>query len=309
MNINVQSCSIDVPGGCPNKCKCCVSELHKSKKFMNNCLKDLDNITEYDRIFRQYRDRLAYIREKTDTVVLTGTASEPVFNKQFLRFFGQVNQSLATPFYNVEIQSAGIGMDEETLSLLDDIGVKTVALSLFSMDDVKNNEVQQSPKKLYYNIRELCARIKEWGFNLRVCYNLNIEGYGFGADVHGMGGGPKYPDLIPRLMYFAKSVEADQITLRKLYHNNDDSIPETVWVKENQLSGSFFGMLKQYIKEYGTYKRTLDFGADLYTIDGMSTVLDNDCMGKEEGNGLKYLILRRDIKIYSDWDDEGSLVF
>ena len=55
MDIKVQSCSVDVPGKCPNKCKCCVSELHKNKKFM--CNKLTPKRLESDYTFRQYRDR------------------------------------------------------------------------------------------------------------------------------------------------------------------------------------------------------------------------------------------------------------
>ncbi len=299
MNIDVQSCSIDVPGTCPNHCKCCVSELHKSKKFMNNVLGNC-SFTEEDWRYQEYRSRLAYVREKTDTAVLTGTASEPVFNKAFLMFFNRVNKSLPAPFYNIEIQSAGIGMDDDTLTLLRTIGVKTVALSLFSMDSVVNNKIQQSPEKLYYDITELCARIRSFGFNLRLCYNLNIEGFGFGTS----------PTLLAdELIDFAKKMEADQITFRKLYHNGDDSFKETVWVKENQLDERFYKVLTAYIRDTGCFKRTLTFGADLFTIKGMSTVIDSDCMAKDNTVSLKYLIIRRNIKIYSDWDDEGSLIF
>lgn len=299
MNIDVQSCSIDVPGKCPNHCKCCVSELHKNKKFMNNILGNCSFIEE-DWRYQEYRSRLAYVREKTDTAVLTGTASEPVFNKSFLMFFNRVNKSLPAPFYNIEIQSAGIGMDDDTLVLLRTIGVKTIALSLFSIDSKINSQIQQSPEKLYYDIRELCNKIRSFGFNLRLCYNLNIEGFGQGIS-------PTI--LVNNLIDFASMVEADQITFRKLYHNNDDNFKETVWVKENQLNDEFYAVLQAYIKDIGSFKRTLTFGADLYTIKGMSTVIDNDCMAKDNTVSLKYLIIRRNIKIYSDWDDEGSLIF
>jgi len=298
MNIDVQSCSIDVPGNCPNHCKCCVSELHKNKKFMNNVLGNCD-FNKNDFQYQEYYDRLAYVREKTDTVVLTGTASEPIFNKKFLTFFNNINKSLPVPFYNIEIQSSGIGINDETLVLLRAIGIKTIALSLFSIDNKKNNDIQQSPEKLYYNIIDLCIKIKSFGFNLRLCYNLNIEGFGY-----------EYSSLfIDKLINFAKNIDADQVTFRKLYHNNDDNFNETIWVKKNQLSDIFYKTLKCYIKDIGCFKRTLTFGADLYTIKGMSIVIDNDCMAKENNRYLKYLIIRRNIKIYSDWDDEGSLIF
>ena len=42
----------------------------------------------------------------------------------------------------------------------------------------------------------------------------------------------------------------------------------------------------------------------------MSTVVDEDCMAKsEEKKALKYLILRPNCKLYTQWDDKGSLLF
>lgn len=41
----------------------------------------------------------------------------------------------------------------------------------------------------------------------------------------------------------------------------------------------------------------------------MSTVLDEDCMSEEAKESVKYLILRPNCKLYSKWDDKGSLVF
>ena len=44
---------------------------------------------------------------------------------------------------------------------------------------------------------------------------------------------------------------------------------------------------------------------------GISTVLDDDCMSKNNTNDgvIRYLILREDGKLYSQWDDKGSLIF
>jgi len=41
----------------------------------------------------------------------------------------------------------------------------------------------------------------------------------------------------------------------------------------------------------------------------MSTVVDDDCMSKETTKALKYVILRENGKLYSQWDDKGSLIF
>ncbi len=49
----------------------------------------------------------------------------------------------------------------------------------------------------------------------------------------------------------------------------------------------------------------------VYSVEGMSTVIDSDCMNSKESNNdtLKYIILREDGKLYCRWDDIGSLIF
>jgi hypothetical protein len=41
----------------------------------------------------------------------------------------------------------------------------------------------------------------------------------------------------------------------------------------------------------------------------MSVVVDDDCMSTEVKEDVKYLILQPNCKLYTKWDDEGSLLF
>ena len=41
----------------------------------------------------------------------------------------------------------------------------------------------------------------------------------------------------------------------------------------------------------------------------MSTVIDDDCMSKDNNEALKYIVLRENGKLYCRWGDEGSLIF
>ena len=68
--------------------------------------------------------------------------------------------------------------------------------------------------------------------------------------------------------------------------------------------------LKLYIKEFGKPLNRLSFGSMRYSIDSISTVIDFDCMNKNgKKENLKYLILRRNCRLYSEWDDPASLIF
>jgi len=41
----------------------------------------------------------------------------------------------------------------------------------------------------------------------------------------------------------------------------------------------------------------------------MSVVVDDDCMSTADKEDIKYLILRENCKLYTKWDDGGSLLF
>ena len=63
------------------------------------------------------------------------------------------------------------------------------------------------------------------------------------------------------------------------------------------------------VKDYGTPLELLPLGARKYSYMGISTVLDDDCMSKEENQVIRYLILRENCKLYTKWDDKASLLF
>ena len=73
---------------------------------------------------------------------------------------------------------------------------------------------------------------------------------------------------------------------------------------------NWWNFLKIYITRHGRALNKLPFGATKYSIEGISTVIDKDCMAKSgDRENFKYLILRRDNRLYSEWDDPASLIF
>jgi len=291
-----QSLSVVVPGGCPNKCKFCVSDMHQDD--------GVESVTgkraQWEEMRQGLLDRLVWAKEKdTDTVVLTGVSSEPIINKRFLRFFHEMNQDLPSPFRKIEIQSSGVGLDDETLQLLKEIGVKTFALSISSFDDDENAEISQTRAGMEMNILETCERVKAAGFNVRLCLNLNSA-----FDKY-------FEDGVEEIFDRCIKMGANQVTFRTLYKSGKD-LPQDQWIDDNQFDPEIFGKIAQYIREEGTPRDRLPFGAIVYTVKGkVATIIDDDCMNSE---GLdkwvqKYCILREDGKLYYDWADAGTLIF
>jgi hypothetical protein len=249
------------------------------------------NVDEQD-----YMKRLRFSMDNgCNTVILTGTG-EPLQNKGFLRTFSRLNALLPSPFLWIEIQTTGVMLDKENLAFLRrDIGVNTISLSISDLfNDENNADIIGIVPRLRFNLTELCALIKKYGFNLRLSLNM-IKNYGD----HG------YYDIIRK----AKELGADQITFRKLYNTHGEHETIDTWVDINKVDDIFLDYIKRLIKTTGKALNVLPFGAIKYSVEGISVVIDEDCMGENIKDTFKYLVLRENCKLYSDWADKGSLIF
>lgn len=308
--MNIQTISIVVPTrGCVNKCPICVSRMHE-----NN----------YENSFDEFKitQRIKWaVMNGINTCIITGTG-EAFQNFHFLGRLADIFRKMNHPFPNIEFQTTGVMLDEcdeaingktgnienkyHNLALLKELGVSTISLSVSNVfDSARNADLIVMPEKMRFLLSERCRLIKNSGFNLRLSLNMYEE----------------YDNYHPsQIIEACKSLGADQVTFRKLYHGNDDS-EQTKYVQKHSCTDETLYNIKCYIqgrlfeKEGGfkpgrgklLYK--LPFGAFVYSIEGMSTVIDDDCMSKENNESLKYVILRENGKLYAQWDDEGSLIF
>ena len=292
--MQIQSLSVVVPNKtCVNRCPSCVSRMH-CNDYEN--LMD-ENSPDFDLALKDYLEHLAFARDNgCNTVMLTGT-SEPQQNRKFLTYFGMMNQMLPQPFRWIEMQTTGVLIDDNYLRFLRrHVGVNLISLSLFSLDGYTNAETIGSHGLYKMQLDELCAAIKSHGFNLRLSLNLTREFESYVND-------PK------ALFEECRSKGADQVTLRVLY--GDGNNEQDRWVRENGMPLYMVLELKEYVHEHGRKLGVLPHGATKYSVHDMSVVLDDDCMDKSDkaGENYKYLILREDCRLYSQWDDPASLIF
>lgn len=289
----IQSLSVVVPNKkCINDCAFCVSKMHP-----NDCKNQMDeNLPFFDLYFKDYMKRLEYAKERgVETVMLTGN-SEPQQNRKFLMFFGLMMQMMPSPFHKIEMQTTGVGIDRNYLRFLrNHVGVNTISLSISSFDNEMNNQIIGT-KVGKISLAEHCSDIKEYDFNLRLSINLNKLNFstnGITADYY---------------FRMAESLKADQITFRVLYTSGNNTAQDK-WIAKHQIDESLKDAIDSYIKDNGRLLEILPFGQKRYSVNGMSVVLDDDCMSTHAKEDLKYLILQPDCKLYSKWDDKASLVF
>jgi molybdenum cofactor biosynthesis enzyme MoaA len=287
--MNAQSLSVCVPAGCPNKCKFCVAHMHKNA--YEDKIKTLEHWYEN---MADYRSRLEFARDNSvHNLILTGSG-EPMANMDFIERFSLLNLSLKNPFKWMEIQTSGVYASLKNLEKLRyEVGIKTISLSLSSFNSDLNAEINGTPDKLKFDIPTLCKNIKDMGFNLRLSLNMTNM------------------FALPPMDFFeaCEALHADQVTLRVLYQSGQKTV-ENTWIQENKCPQSFVGSIFNYVKDHGKKLHKLSFGAMKYSLNEMSIVIDDDSMATQiKDDVIKYMILRPDCKLYTQWDDRGSLLF
>jgi 2-iminoacetate synthase ThiH len=291
--MRIQSLSIVVPSkSCINDCKFCVSKMHTGEQYEDM----ISGKNLYFNLYmKDYVERMQFARDNgCNTVMLTGDC-EPQQNWKFLQLFGIFNQMLKNPFKNIEIQTTGVLIDDDYLYFLrHHVRVNTISMSVSNMfDDEINCDINGTDKTKTVNIKHLCSRIKKYRFNLRMSLNMTSH----------------YNTVDPEKYFsFAHELGANQITFRVLYES-DKNTPQDIWITENKFDETKVKELNSYIKSEGRPLEITEFGHKRYSVHGLSTILDDDCMSQEPKESLKYLILRPDCKLYSKWDDDSSLVF
>lgn len=285
--MDIQSLSVCVPAKCPNNCKFCVSKMHD-----NDYARRLYSDDAY--AHGDFVDRLEYARDNgVQCLIFTGTG-EPLLNMPFLNYFAGINRTLSRPYRHIEIQTSGVTLNEEKLRDLKIIGVKTISLSLSSFDCKTNAAYNETPSNIQFDITRLCRDITSAGFNLRLSLNMTDS----------------FCEYTPEDIFrIAKTVLfANQITFRVLYVSGKN-LPQDDWINKHRAPTKYMKNLYDYIIDNGTQLYRLSFGAMKYDMNGMSVVVDDDCMNSKVKETLKYFILREDCHLYTHWDKKGSLVF
>lgn len=304
MKRNAQSLSICVPGKrCVNRCKFCVSCMQAAtyKNQMD------ENLPFYDLYYEDYVRRMIFSKENdANTMMITGDI-EPLQNRKFLQILGITNryvlpQKGSSAFNWIEIQTSAVGFDEGYARFLrNTVGVSVFSFSLSSFDNKKNAEIVTMPKGKEVDISKVCAIVDKYDFTLRLSLNMSKE-------MIRSVGGSTYREIFDNIFDKALKLGAEQITFRKFYATGDNE--QSSWISENTLDEKFFRLLNRYVKTKGELIGKLPYGYDQYSVNGISVVVDEDCMNEEkaEKEASKYFVLRPDCKLYDGWN-KADIIF
>jgi len=291
----MRSLQVHVPAGCPNKCPFCCSAAHHNQK---NAKMTVNRI--------HFLPRMNYARDHDcDFLMLTSTG-EPLMNPDYIETILSFNRELRRPFDAIDLQTSGAELDNAMLGRIRDSGITTIALSVaYLLDSKKNAKIMRMPERYQYNIGGLCSEIKELGFTLRLCLNLTPDYKPISAVTN---------HVVGEIFETAKVYGADQITFKRLYANKDPKTEDEKAIHKWVLDGTsttehLAKRINTRIKFEGRKIATLPGGEEVYSINGMSTVLMSDCQAQRLTDTPRYFILRPNGKLYTRWDDDGSIIF
>ncbi len=150
------------------------------------------------------------------------------------------------------------------------------------------------------DIADVCSAVKEYDFTLRLSLNINK------AMLDSVGG-DNYHEKIESIFDRTFELGADQLTFRKLYTTGENE--QSKWIAQNTVDDSFFEKLKDFVVENGKFIGKLPYGYSQYSVNGISVVIDEDCMNEEKVNKdvSKYFVLRTDCKLYDGWNKEDVI--
>ncbi len=272
----IGSLQITVPAGCMNDCVFCVYRQHATK-FKTTWKSD------HDRWSREVERRIRYAADRVAAVMIT-SHGEPTINITYIRdVIGILNRT--TPeLAHIEIQTSGVGLTEEKLDILYELGVRVISLSIPALEVVRIVEIMSVPEKYDYDPIALSGLIRSKGFTLRLSIAMTkwFDDYS-----------------LEHIMEQLKTVwNPDQVSFKKIYGADD-------------LASTKYDALAEEFKSNEEYTKLelLSLGLWKYDARGMGVVWNDDCMVSSEQEDPRYLILQPDGKLYTRWDSKASVVF
>jgi molybdenum cofactor biosynthesis enzyme MoaA len=276
VNLLIGSLQIAVPAGCMNDCSFCVYRQHATK------FKTLWK-SDHEAWARELRRRLRYSADRVESVMIT-SHGEPTLNMTYIEDVLDILNNITPWLAHVEIQTSGVGLTEEKLDLLYELGVRVISLSIPALDKEEILKIMKVPVKYDYDPLTLSEQIRFKGFTLRLSIAMTrwFDNYSLSQ-------------IMARIL---SEWKPDQVSFKKLY-----GADEYASAKYDELVAEF--------KSKEQYKQLefLSLGVWKYDAQGIGVVWNDDCMVSKVQKEPRYLILQPDGKLYTRWDGNASVIF
>jgi pyruvate-formate lyase-activating enzyme len=250
---------------CPNDCPICISKMTPDYGIgMEPVDVNWARFDDATRIAMSYGVKNALITGKGEPALFPGQVSQ-----YLVRLY---DKQLAVR----ELQTSGIplnrgGLYDQFLDVWRDLGLDTIALSMYHYDMEKNSEPFRTKGGEKVDIARLVDKLHGKGFNTRLSCVM-LKNY------------IDSPEEVSKLIDFSKQNGVFQLTLRRA-DRPTASLDENVsrFVDENRLSDERSAEIVDFIEKEGSFVYSLPHRAAVYEVAGQNVSLSTGLSRLGEG--------------------------
>lgn len=270
---------------CDAKCPFCVSKMTTPEEFKAVAV----NWRNFELACR------VAARTGVTTALITGKG-EPTIHSEQLTDYLVALEAHEFPF--VELQTNGIRFLEPAMkSMLRKwyhLGLTTIALSLVHYEQSFNRRVYGGE---HYDLAEMVEMLHAIGYSVRLTVMLMRDAIDCVNEVK-------------KLVEYAKSISAEQITIRNIEapKTSDHTDPIFRWTNEHKLEFKILSEIRQWLHLEHTKVLELSFGAEVFDVEGQNLCLSNCLTINEERDTLRQLIFFPDGHLRYAWQYPGAIL-
>lgn len=278
---------------CIAKCPFCVSGEAVTKENIN-----LEPLTKQHWARFETAAKLAD-RSGVDTVMFTSRGETTLYPDEITEYLLALKR-YSFPF--VELQTNGLVLSnswdkyEYYLRSWFNYGMNTITISTVSDKKDINAEIY-TPHSEYIDLKDLIAKLHRIGFSVRLTCVMCKDWM-------------DTPEKVQSYLDYAKSVEAEQVTMRPL---NDEYRRESaqVWIEKHKMTEDQKMAIWEYLNEKGTALLELPRVGTIFDVGGQNVMfskpLTKYTRDTNPENG-RNLILFRNGHLAYEWEMDGGVL-
>lgn len=231
------------------------------------------------------------------SVVITGKGEPTLFPDLITDYLSHLQKH---NFPLIDLQTNGVKLQQQEQKyepyLKDwyDRGLAFIALSIVHYLPEENRKVYQPFAKSYTDLPRLVDKLHTTGYSVR----LNCTMFSGGIDS---------PAGVDKMVDFAKSMGAEQLTLRKVTRPLESESKEVFdWTTQHSLSDNRMEAIKSHLDQEGHRLAIMGRETGIYDLAGQNVYLADCLRLNSDGENLRQLIFFPEGRIRFDWQFKGA---
>lgn len=235
----------------------------------------------------------------SDTILLTGKGEPTLWKSDIIKIVSLGSEKN----FITELQTNGVLLDEAYCSILEEVGLNTIAISRVVIDTNENNRICSPVIHNSPNLHYIIPKIQSYGINVRVTF-VAMEGYNDSVE------------RIEETCSWASHWHVKQITIRRMgmpdirsLEDVEEAIHMRDFVSINSISDLRWKKIIDTFMEKYNVMRVFDWGSISWDIGGVQCLIA-DCLTVPGLDGtIRYLIYSSDGHLRYSWEHESSIIF